>query len=186
MDLQPQGIDNVDFSFGDNFHSTDTGFEILTLNHPQSPKQHEIQNAVPPEEPDSDDINVISIDPKDIKSLSYTDYLDLSVKAATIISGCFAHPYIAVATAFATASTALVAYGSNYFNSEDYDFWAKTFLKIQNGSLKHIALMGVLRDASYGVNYLNKPGVVQTPSNLCQALIDIGFGGWNEKNCMAH
>ena len=63
MDLQPQGIDNVDFSFGDNFHSTDTGFEILTLNHPQSPKQHEIQNVVPPEEPDSDDINVISIDP---------------------------------------------------------------------------------------------------------------------------
>lgn len=181
MDHQPQGIDNVDFSFGDNFHSTDTGFEILTLNHPQPPKQHEILSVVPPEEHDSDDINVISIDPKDIKTLSYTDYLDLSVKAVAILAGCFTHPYIAYSTAFATASTALVAYGSNYFNSEDYDFWAKTFLKIQNGSLKHIALMGVLRDASYGVNDLNKEGVKQEPSSLCKALIDIGFGDWNEK-----
>lgn len=182
MDHQPQDIDNVDFSCGDNFHSTDIGFELLTLDHPEAYKQHKIAPTIPLEEPDSDDINVISIDPKDIKTLSYTDYLDLSVKAAAILAGCFTHPYIAYSTAFATASTALVALGSNYFESENYDHFAKTFLKVQNGALKHIALMGALRDASYGVNDPAKPGVDQQEASiLCQFLKYIKFGDWNDK-----
>lgn len=146
-------VDAQPFSHSSEESAFSESSDVSVLDVPQN---LEVKYIV---EPDPDSINVLTDVDVQYQDWNLSEYAEKSVQIASILASMYAHKYLAAGYALATATTALTAICANYFESEEFNEYAGTFLKVQSGFLKHLGMLSLLRVGKSGEDNLLRSAI---------------------------